>query len=543
MQDRKPDRQAAGFGAFVTLLRRRPFLGLFGLIILSNAAGSFFNIEYNQHLVIGRYMDDAQKAAFVPVMLGYNVVAYGAGLALILYLLLPLMRCRKKLLCGEAVAPGSMEVCRRRLVNLPFIQVCVNFLFWIPGAVVFPWLICLLGGTHNADAIWVQFMVSFFVSAGLTTVQTFFLVEAYLMAVLYPDFFQDARPAEVQGVIRISFPMRLFLLWSAVALMPLVALLAVVLNFRPQPQDMAELGGLARGVAIVGIVSGGLISWIVGRDLFRWVRTHAEATEQIAQENFDVRVAEKRPDEWGRLTDRFNDMAVALGRARQLHETFGVVLGPEVRDEILDRYPGGELGGEVQEVTVLFADIRGFTRRSAGEPPERVVELLNQFLTLAVRAVEDHRGMVNKFLGDGIMALFGAPRPRDDHADRAIASAVDMLRHLVQLNQDLLEKGQASLTIGIGIHTGPALVGCVGVMSDGKQRPHKEFTAIGETVNLCQRIEQLTKTCGSRILLSEQTRLRLRQPVPLVALEPQEVPGCQAPLLVHALREDESCSS
>src|SRR5439155_10600273 len=110
--------------------------------------------------------------------------------------------------------------------------------------------------------------------------------------------------------------------------------------------------------------------------------------------------------------------------------------------EVLERHPG--LGGEVKDVTVMFIDIRGFTRRSASESPERVVDLLNRFFTLAFAAVWRH-GHVNKFLGDGLMALFGVPRPSDDHADRAVAAALDLLADLARLNDDLKREGQAPL--------------------------------------------------------------------------------------------------
>jgi adenylate cyclase len=522
-------------GRFRRLAQEHPILMMFGIAILSNAAGSVFSFFYNVQLILV-HMAEHQKEVFWHVVSPlYNLTAYGLCVGLMVYLIWPVMKCRRQLRAGEEVPPLQLAFCRRRVVNLPFLQVCVNFMGWIPGAVVFPWLVCTLGGTHNAALIWEQFILSFVVSAVFTTVQTFFILEWFLMNYFYQDFFQDSRPADVVGVIRIPFSVRLILLWSAVAIMPLVAVIAVAFNYHAS-EAVWKLHWLTAMVGGVGALSGGLICWIVGRDLYYWVKTQDDATQQIAQENFDVRIQGKRPDDWGRLSDRFNDMAAALGRAKQVHETIGYIVGPEIRDEIFDRYPGGELGGEVQEVTVLFADIRGFTRRSAGEAPERVVELLNRFLTLAVQAVQDKRGTVNKFLGDGIMALFGAPRPRPDHADLAVASAQDLLEQLKHLNEDLANQGNAPLVVGIGIHTGPALVGCIGAtleQKDGRPRMRKELTAIGETVNLCQRIEQLTKKCGGPILISEQTRTRLRREVRLEALGPQEVPGSKDMVVVH----------
>jgi adenylate cyclase len=270
------------------------------------------------------------------------------------------------------------------------------------------------------------------------------------------------------------------------------------------------------------------------------MEAHAAATEQVALENYDVRIREQRPDELGRLTDHFNDMAAALGRARLMRETFGQFVHPEVRDLVLDHRA---LGGEVLEITVLFLDIRGFSRRAAGQAPERTVALLNRFLTLAVAAIEEKGGLVNKFLGDGVMALFGAPRPRKDHADLAVEAAGELLGRLDCLNAELANEGQAPLAVGIGIHTGPALVGSIGAtvrVGAGREMMRREFTAIGETVNLGQRLEQLTKTCPGPALLSEPTRRRLGRSFPLTCLGLREIPGLREGVVVYRLDIDSS---
>lgn len=512
---------------------------MFFLFLVSNGAGSYFNFAYNDQLIIRLLLDDKQKQVFWQVAAPiYNAVAYPTCLGLAIYLLRPLMRCWKRLHAGKEVDPDFLEYCRRRVINLPFLEVLVNSLGWLPGAVFFPLVVCTFGGSHEADMIWLQFGVSFLVSALLTTVQTFFLLETYLMAVLYPVFFQDARPTEVRGVIRIPYGLRLIMLWFAVAVMPLVALLAVALNFSPE-NDPASLMRLALGVFIVGTASGLLIFYLVGRDLLHWVHAHAEATDQIAQGNFETRVPEIRPDEWGRLTDRFNEMALALARGQKDRDTFGQFVGPEVRDEILAQDPG--LGGTVRELTVVFVDIRGFSRRTAGVSPDRVFALANSFLSLAVQTIVDQGGHVDKFLGDGLMALFGHTRQgQADHADRAVHSARRLMHELERFNRALEANEQAPLHIGIGIHTGVALVGCVGAIWEapiGGQRQRREFTAIGETVNLCQRIEQLTKKCGCPILITEATRTRLLGEFVLEAQGPHQVAGWDEGIVVYRVTE------
>jgi adenylate cyclase len=520
-------------------LRRHPLAAFFVLAVLSNAAGSVFSILYNNWLIVLHYLSPRQVEAFWDTVWVYNLVAYPVCLAVVAALLRPLARCRRQLLGGGPVSPGLLALCQRRLVNLPALQVCINFLGWIPGAAVFPLGICLLGGPENIGAIWWQFAVSFLVSALLTTVQTYFLVEAFLFKYVYPDFFRDERPAAIEGgVFRITFRQRMILYWIAVALVPLIALLVVELNATSDNRDwLDDLRRLALGVTVVAVVSSAVIGAVTGRTLMTWLKAHSAATDQIAAGDYDYRIEEKRPGEFGRLTDRFNDMAAELARARGDRETFGQMVGPEVRDE-MHRYPG--LGGEVEQVTVMFIDIRGFSRRSAGEPPERVVCLLNRFFTLSFLAIERHCGHVNKFLGDGLMALFGVPRACEDHADRAVRAALDLLVELARLNDELKREGQEPLLVGIGIHTGPALVGCVGATLGGEgsgPRTRKEFTAIGETVNLAQRVEQLTKCCGGPVLLSEATRLRLRSAPTTECLGRQAVPGFAEGLVVHRVVE------
>ena len=308
--------------------------------------------------------------------------------------------------------------------------------------------------------------------------------------------------------------------------MPLFALLAVALNYVGNNKNEEDLYLFGPGLVLVSAGSGGAIFWLVGRDLWRWMDLQTQATGQIAQGNFDIRIDHPRPDEWGRLTNHFNDMAAALSQAWESHETLGQLVSPQVRDQILRRMTGFEV--QLQEITVLFVDIRGFTTRCAGADPQRIGALLNRFLTLALRSIEEKGGYVNKFLGDGVMALFGATHAQDDHADLALASACELLLRLCELNKELAQQGDAPLIVGIGIHTGPALVGCFGATvrgENGQPLMRREFTAIGETVNLCQRIEQLTKKCGGPILLSETSRQRLRRAWALDSVGPQELPG------------------
>jgi adenylate cyclase len=171
---------------------------------------------------------------------------------------------------------------------------------------------------------------------------------------------------------------------------------------------------------------------------------------------------------------------------------FGQHVSPEVVDQLLDQPT--EIGGETRPVCVMFLDIRNFTAQARSRAPGEVVDFLNDNFAFMIEAVDRHHGIINKFLGDGFMAVFGAPIENRDSVRNAVAAARDIL---AEIDRHGLEGADWPLRIGIGLHAGPAVTGTIG------SPRRKEFTAIGDTVNLASRLEQMNKEFGSRLLVSD----------------------------------------
>jgi adenylate cyclase len=260
---------------------------------------------------------------------------------------------------------------------------------------------------------------------------------------------------------------------------------------------------------------------------FRSIRDLTAATERVAAGDYSRRLPVVQDDDLGVLVASFNRMQAGLAERRRLHAAFGTYVDPALAARLLEQ--GDDVfTGERREVTVMFIDIRDFTPFAEANTAEDTVARLNALFEIVVPAVVEAGGHVNKFLGDGALAVFGAPNDLADHADSALRAAVKIHRLVGELFGE-------ELRIGIGINTGVVIAGTIG--GGGKL----EFTLIGDTVNVAARVEQLTKTTGDPILLTQQCIEALpSRPLELVDRGSYELKGKSAPVHVFGLGQGSS---
>jgi class 3 adenylate cyclase len=317
----------------------------------------------------------------------------------------------------------------------------------------------------------------------------FFALELIARPVL-----EDASRALPDGaeIGRTTVPLK----WRLLIALPIINIITgvVVAGFSSPDPSIHVLGvGVLVAIAVAFTISFELTLLLL-RSILGPIQDLRRGTRRVAEGDYSVRVPVLGSDETGQLAGSFNQMVAGLEEREKLREAFGAFVDPVLADRVLAE--GTILHGEEVEVSVLFLDIRSFTAFAERSSAREVVDRLNGFFERVVPVLAEHGGHANKFIGDGLLGVFGAPDRLPDHADRAVAAALDIAALVREVYGD-------ELRIGIGVNSGPVVAGTIG----GGGRV--EFTVIGDPVNTAARVEQVTRETGDEILITEATRCLL----------------------------------
>jgi adenylate cyclase len=298
--------------------------------------------------------------------------------------------------------------------------------------------------------------------------------------------------------------------------------------------DGEEVFSAVNLIRIQNIIITAIVLTLAFMGIFFFTRTISkpivhlvEATKEIEKGNYSIKIKPVTRDEVGILTEAFRHMSKGLAERELIKDTFGKFANEEIAERAIKG--GIQLGGDKKIATVLFSDMRNFTPLSESRDPARVVELLNGYFTGMVECVHNTGGIVDKFIGDAIMAHWGSLQTAENDTEGAVDAALQMREALLQFNRMPENTDLPTIHVGIGINTGMVIAGQIG--SERKL----EFTVIGDTVNLASRIEFLNKHFGTDILISSATYEFVKDIYDLHEMPPISIKGKSKPETVYAV--------
>src|SRR5262245_22350730 len=374
-------------------------------------------------------------------------------------------------------------------VDLPIQMVRRDF--WVPFGVT---LITVVAAVIVLQLSWLSFfpilLAALLVTAYAGTLH-YLALELAMRPILFDINSALDRPVRIDRPV---VPLRVKLLGSLPLINVITGMVVAALT-----SDGGGTDALGINVLIALFVSFTVsfeLTVLLTRSIMRPIEDLEAATERIRQGRFDEHVPVTTSDEFGELSSAFNQMVDGLSERERLREAFGTYMDEEVAQHLINQ--DFEPQGHEVEVSLVFCDVRNFTTAAAGSEAPEVVARLNELFECIVPIVARHRGHIDQFIGDAVLAVFGAPEKIPYHADRAVQCAVELAR-------TINSRRPGGFEVGIGVNTGMVVAGSIG----GAGR--LSFSVIGDAVNLCSRVEAATRDTGDPVLITENTRALLSE--------------------------------
>ncbi|MCF8127104.1 MAG: adenylate/guanylate cyclase domain-containing protein [Deltaproteobacteria bacterium] len=436
---------------------------------------------------------------------------------------------------GSSISETLEIEARRKILNLPFMAALVALINWAMASLI-------MSGYNFIETVQVESLTTasfqalrvfagVIISGIITSAIVFFVVEIHTRKA-WPHFFPRGDLTKTEGALQMKLRTRMFIAFLLASIVPMIlmailsynkARLMLVMN----PEDVLQsLFHLTVFLLIAALAVAVILSVLVSSSIIAPVREMERAMVKVRKGDLATSAQVAANDELGVLAESFDQMIEGLRDRERIKETFGRFVTPEIAQAILEHQP--VLGGENTEVSILFSDVRNYTAICEQLSPKEVISLLNDYFSYMVRAIEQHHGLVYQFVGDGIMAVFGAPVKLADHADSSVQSGLAMMDALDRFNAEV-RAGLPPIRIGIGINTGPVVAGIIGT----EQR--MEYRVVGDSVNLAARIEALNKEFHTDVLISRATVDQLKERFPLKPFEPVKVKGKEDYVQVYAV--------
>jgi class 3 adenylate cyclase len=471
---------------------------------------SAFLIGLGAAALIGFYYEAAKSD--VLTVIGITVALTAVAIVIVLGRIFRRVGPLERWIAGER-GPAETEEAWRTAVGLPLELIRRDLGFPVFGVAV-PVSIAavILYGLS-----WLAFfplLIGGLIALGYSAILHYLALELAMRPILFDINAALHSPVKIE---RPSIPLRTKLLGS----LPLINVITGV-TVAALTADGGGIQVLSLNVLIALAVAFAIsfeLTVLLSRSILRPVEDLEAATERIRQGRFDEHVPVTTADEFGELSSAFNQMVDGLAERERLREAFGAYLDEEVARHIIseDYDPAGH---EV-DVSLLFCDVQDFTTHAANASASEVVSRLNELFECVVPIIGRHRGHVDQFVGDGLLAVWGAPELTDDHADRAVQCAVEIAR-------TVNSRRPGGFEVGIGVNSGTVVAGSIG----GAGR--LSYSVIGDAVNLCSRVEAKTRETGDPVLITDATRALLSETIEVVERGPIEIRGYEQPISLYA---------
>jgi len=411
---------------------------------------------------------------------------------------------------GEDRTPTESE--RRRVLLQPRDWAIRVFVIWMFAGVV----ATVAGVGVATKAVPASVMPS--VLGGAMTCAVQYLLVERAMRPITAVVLADGDPPQLRNP---GVSLRLTAFWALGTGVPLLGIAVFAgLDLVGVGFDRARVVAAALFLAGVGLLVGFVATRFAARSVAEPLASLRMAQADIQAGDFDARVAVEDGSEVGLLQAGFNHMASGLAERERLRHAFGAYVDPELTERVLRE--GTDLAGEEVEVSLLFTDVRGFTAYAEAADARDVVTRLNELYSEIVPIVRRHGGHANKFIGDGLLAVFGAPDRRPDHARRAVAAGRDIV--------ETIRTHGGAFRIGVGINSGNVIAGTIG--GGGRL----DFTVIGDTVNTAARVESATRDTGDDLLITHATRSLIEDDDAWIERPAVQLKGKSQPVRIYALR-------